>query len=86
MEDGDDQGGSVKAGQAEDIVVFAVDHPQAGMKVFQVAIPTLASGQGLDAVLESAGVAAGLGYPPLPTRVAQDLSQICIGGDGEDVG
>ena len=86
MENGDDQGGSIDTGQAEDIVVPAADHPQSLMKVFLAAMPTFAQSQRRDAALELAGVAASLSNPPLSARVTQNLSQIGFCGDGEDVG
>jgi len=86
VENGDDQGGSIDTGQAEDKVVPAADHPQSRMKVFLAAMPSFAHGQSLGAALELAGVAASLSNPPLSARVTQNLSQIGFGGDGEDVG
>jgi hypothetical protein len=73
------------AGEAEDIVMFAADHPQARIERSHILGQTLTVRHVFNAALQLGDVSSGLGITPLLVRVLDDAPQIGFRRRKQDV-
>jgi len=80
MEDRHNENRCVFAWQAENIVVFAMDHPKAGIEIRQVFYDALTIYHAFDTALDFGDIRADLCIAPLFLCVADYVAQIRFGG------